>query len=158
MAMTIAAQLFTLPIQVLIEPELPVYSIPANLVVAPFVGFSTLTGLPASPFHGYCPIWDSYSPASPPGAPPLWNSWPSTSGQETAPPFHGPEAPGGALLIIIVEIVGYMAARLVGTLFTRITTPEPNLPGRRLMRNPVERAKAWGERTHNALKTMKWNE
>ena len=51
-----------------------------------------------------------------------------------------------------------MAARLVGTLFTRITTPEPNLPGRRLMRNPVERAKAWGERTHNALKTMKWNE
>ena len=45
MAMTIAAQLFTLPIQVLIEPELPVYSIPANLVVAPFVGFSTLAGL-----------------------------------------------------------------------------------------------------------------
>lgn len=45
MAMTVAAQLFTLPIQVLIEPELPVYSIPANLVVAPFVGFSTLAGL-----------------------------------------------------------------------------------------------------------------
>ena len=50
MAMTIAAQLFTLPIQVLIEAELPVYSIPANLVVAPFVGFSTLAGL-AQPRH-----------------------------------------------------------------------------------------------------------
>ena len=33
----------------------------------------------------------SYSPASPHGAPPSWNSWPSTSDQETTPPFHGPE-------------------------------------------------------------------
>ena len=78
------------------------------------------------------------------------------SGDRATIPWTG--GAGGALLIIVVEIVGYMAVRLVDTLFTRITTPEPNLPGRRLMRNPVERAKAWGERTHNALKTMKWNE
>lgn len=45
LSMTIAAQVFTLPIQVLIEPELPVFSIPANLMVAPFVGFATLAGL-----------------------------------------------------------------------------------------------------------------
>lgn len=43
--MTIAAQLFTLPLQVLIEPELPVFSILANLVVSPVVGFPTLAGL-----------------------------------------------------------------------------------------------------------------
>lgn len=39
LSMTIAAQVFTLPIQVLIEPELPVFSIPANLMVAPVRGF-----------------------------------------------------------------------------------------------------------------------
>lgn len=158
MAMTIAAQLFTLPIQVLIEPELPVYSIPANLVVAPFVGFSTLTGLASLAISWILPnlgfIFASIA------------SWGTAimelmalhlgSGDRATIPWTG--GAGGALLIIVVEIVGYMAVRLVDTLFTRITTPEPNLPGRRLMRNPVERAKAWGERTHNALKTMKWNE
>ncbi|WEV45928.1 ComEC/Rec2 family competence protein [Bifidobacterium sp. ESL0690] len=45
MSVTIAAQLFTLPIQVLMTPTLPLLSVPANLVVAPFVDFSTLTGL-----------------------------------------------------------------------------------------------------------------
>ncbi len=50
LSMTIAAQVFTLPIQVLIEPELPVFSIPANLMVAPFVGFATLAGLAVLPF------------------------------------------------------------------------------------------------------------
>ena len=158
MAMTIAAQLFTLPIQVLIEPELPVYSIPANLVVAPFVGFSTLAGLASLAISWILPNMGFM----------LANlaSWGTAvmelmalnlgSGEHATIPWTGGE--DGALLIIIVEIVGYMTARLAGTLFTRITTPEPNLPGRRLMRNPVERAKAWGERTHNALKTMKWNE
>lgn len=158
MAMTIAAQLFTLPIQVLIEPELPIYSIPANLVVAPFVGFSTLAGLASLAISWILPNMGFM----------LANlaSWGTAvmelmalnlgSGKHATIPWTGGE--GGALLIIIVEIVGYMTARLAGTLFTRITTPEPNLPGRRLMRNPVERAKAWGERTHNALKTMKWNE
>nr|WP_304307031.1 ComEC/Rec2 family competence protein [Bifidobacterium catenulatum] len=158
MAMTVAAQLFTLPIQVLIEPELPVYSIPANLVVAPFVGFSTLAGLASLAISWILPNMGFM----------LANlaSWGTAvmelmalnlgSGEHATIPWAG--GAGGALLIIIVEIVGYMTARLAGTLFTHVTTPEPNLPGRRLMRNPVERAKAWGERTHNALKTMKWNE
>ena len=158
MAMTVAAQLFTLPIQVLIEPELPVYSIPANLVVAPFVGFSTLAGLASLAISWILPNMGFM----------LANlaSWGTAvmelmalnlgSGEHATIPWAG--GADGALLIIIVEIVGYMTARLAGTLFTHITTPEPNLPGRRLMRNPVERAKAWGERTHNALKTMKWNE
>ncbi|MBT1165043.1 ComEC/Rec2 family competence protein [Bifidobacterium felsineum] len=45
MAMTISAQLFTLPIQVLMEPQLPLLSIPANLLVAPFVSLATIAGL-----------------------------------------------------------------------------------------------------------------
>ena len=43
--MTVAAQLFTLPIQVLMEPELPLLSVPANLLVSPFVGLATMAGL-----------------------------------------------------------------------------------------------------------------
>lgn len=158
MAMTIAAQLFTLPIQVLIEPKLPVYSIPANLVVAPFVGFSTLAGLASLAISWILPtlgfIFASLA------------SWGTAimefmalnlgSGDHATIPWTGDA--GGALLIILVEIIGYTTARFAGTLFARITTTEPNLPGRRLIHNPIERAKAWGERTHNALKTMKWNE
>lgn len=52
-SVTLAAQMFTLPIQVLMTPELPLLSVPANLIVAPFVDWSTLTGLLAlllSPF------------------------------------------------------------------------------------------------------------
>lgn len=44
-AMTVAAQLFTLPIQVLMEPELPLLSVPANLLVAPLVNLATIAGL-----------------------------------------------------------------------------------------------------------------
>ena len=78
------------------------------------------------------------------------------SGDHATIPWTGDA--GGALLIILVEIIGYTTARFAGTLFARITTTEQNLPGRRLIHNPIERAKAWGERTYNALKTMKWNE
>ncbi|MGG7075568.1 ComEC/Rec2 family competence protein [Bifidobacterium sp. YIT 13610] len=157
MAMTIAAQLFTLPIQVLIEAELPVYSIPANLVVAPFVGFSTLAGLASLAISWILPNMGSMFANL--------ASWGTAvmelmalnlgSGEQATIPWTG--GAGGALLIILVEAVGYMVARLAGTLFFRIATPEPDLPGRRLIHNPVERVKAWGERTHNTLKTMKWN-
>ncbi|WEV71768.1 ComEC/Rec2 family competence protein [Bifidobacterium sp. ESL0790] len=54
-AVTLAAQLFTLPIQVLMDPQLPLLSVPANLIVAPFVDFSTLTGLAALLFAGIAP-------------------------------------------------------------------------------------------------------
>lgn len=158
MAMTIAAQLFTLPIQVLIEPELPVYSIPANLVVAPFVGFSTLAGLASLAISWILPslgfIFASLA------------SWGTAimefmalnlgSGDHATIPWTGDA--GGALLIILVEIIGYTTARFAGTLLRPHHHNGTKLPGRRLIHNPIERAKAWGERTHNALKTMKWNE
>ncbi|MBW3092295.1 ComEC/Rec2 family competence protein [Bifidobacterium sp. 82T10] len=63
LAMTIAAQSLTLPIQVLMEPELPLASVPANLLVSPFVDFATLAGLAAlavswaSPQVGFALAW-----------------------------------------------------------------------------------------------------
>lgn len=62
-SVTLAAQLFTLPIQVLMTPTLPLLSVPANLVVAPFVDFSTLTGLaglalsPLAPHLAFVFVW-----------------------------------------------------------------------------------------------------
>lgn len=55
LAMTMAAQSLTLPIQVLMEPELPLLSIPANLLVSPFVNMATIAGLMALACAWYMP-------------------------------------------------------------------------------------------------------
>lgn len=47
LAMTVAAQYATMPIQILMEPQLPVLSCVANLLVAPIVSYATLLGLAA---------------------------------------------------------------------------------------------------------------
>lgn len=47
LAMTIAAQMATLPIQVLMEPQVPLLSCIANLLVTPVVSYATLLGLAA---------------------------------------------------------------------------------------------------------------
>ena len=73
LSMTIAAQVFTLPIQVLIEPELPVFSIPANLMVAPFVGFATLAGLASLAVSWLIPWLGLQLARAAPGAPRSWN-------------------------------------------------------------------------------------
>ena len=44
-ATTLSAQAFTLPIQLLIESEIPVFSVPANLLVAPVIDLATMFGL-----------------------------------------------------------------------------------------------------------------
>ncbi|MEK0278733.1 ComEC/Rec2 family competence protein [Bifidobacterium mongoliense] len=65
LSMTVCAQAFTLPIQLLMEPEIPLLSVPANLLVAPFVDIATLAGLlgmvlaPCAPALAYPPIWVS---------------------------------------------------------------------------------------------------
>ncbi|WP_126029638.1 ComEC/Rec2 family competence protein [Bifidobacterium callimiconis] len=45
MAVTIAAQTFALPVQIMMTPQLPALSVPANMLVAPFVAFTTIAGL-----------------------------------------------------------------------------------------------------------------
>ena len=44
-ALTVAAQCCTLPVQILMEPAIPLMSVPANLIVSPVVGAATITGL-----------------------------------------------------------------------------------------------------------------
>ncbi|MBW3094062.1 ComEC/Rec2 family competence protein [Bifidobacterium sp. 64T4] len=63
LAMTVAAQYATMPIQILMEPQLPVLSCVANLLVAPVVSYATLLGLAAllcawaSGDAAYCLAW-----------------------------------------------------------------------------------------------------
>lgn len=55
LAMTVSAQAFTLPVQILISPQVPLWSIPANLMVAPFTDLATITGLLACLCATVCP-------------------------------------------------------------------------------------------------------
>ncbi|PLS30307.1 competence protein [Bifidobacterium margollesii] len=62
-AMTLAAQCFTLPIQVLMSPSIPIWSVPANCFAAPVVAVSTIAGLAsltvswALPTVGFALAW-----------------------------------------------------------------------------------------------------
>lgn len=62
-SVTIAAQALTLPIQILMEPSIPLMSTLANLLVAPFVSWSTITGLialvlaPFAPSIAFAAAW-----------------------------------------------------------------------------------------------------
>ncbi|MDK1327858.1 ComEC/Rec2 family competence protein [Arthrobacter sp. zg-Y1143] len=51
----VAAQLFCAPVLVLLQPQLPVYSVPANLVAAPVVPGVTITGMLAVAVVGLAP-------------------------------------------------------------------------------------------------------
>lgn len=62
-AATLSAQILTLPIQILMEPQIPLLSLLANLIVAPFVSWATITGLialllaPVAPTLAYAAAW-----------------------------------------------------------------------------------------------------
>lgn len=129
MAMTIAAQLFTLPIQVLMEPELPLLSVPANLLVAPFVGLSTITGL-MSLALAWCMPWLA-------GVFAWVSSW-GTLVMERVAMWLGsneiatlPWKDGvvGAALILLAELgIGALLV-LVTRQVKRVRQPEAGLPG-----------------------------
>ena len=158
LSMTIAAQVFTLPIQVLIEPELPVFSIPANLMVAPFVGFATLAGLASLAVSWLIP-WLGLQLARA-------ASWGTAvmeltalelgSGSQATIPWAG--GVGGAVLVCVVEAACAAAAIMTHRLFGRMMVQEPDLPGKRLIANPVERLRMWMERTRKALRELQWEE
>lgn len=155
--MTIAAQLFTLPLQVLIEPELPVFSIPANLVVSPVVGFATLTGLASLalswilPDIGFALAWLSGCGTA------IMEVVSSHlgSGDHAIVPWTGGIA--GALLVLAVESICACTVWLMHRIARHAGTSERGMPGRRLLINPVDRLRMWGERTAVALRDMHWD-
>lgn len=155
--MTIAAQLFTLPLQVLIEPELPVFSILANLVVSPVVGFSTLAGLASLalswilPDIGFVLAWLSGCGTAIMEIVSLHLG----SGNHATIPWAG--GIPGAMLVLAVESVCACSIWLMRRIARRAGTPEQGMPGRRMLINPMDRLRLWGTLTFAALKNMHWD-
>lgn len=112
-AVTLAAQLFTLPIQVLMDPQLPLLSVPANLIVAPFVDFSTLTGLAALllagfvPHFAFCLAWASSCGT----AVMRWCADSIGSKQNAIMPWAGGVT--GSLAVVVAEVVVVLLVRVV---------------------------------------------
>lgn len=158
MSMTISAQIFTLPIQVLIEPELPVFSVPANLLVAPFVGFATLAGLVSLTVSWLIP-WLGLQLAR-------VASWGTSvmeltalhlgSGEQATIPWTG--GVKGAALICVVETICVLATAATRRILAATIVQEPNLPGKRLIINPVKRLRMWMERTRKTLRDLQWEQ
>lgn len=150
MAMTVAAQLFTMPIQVLMEPELPVLSVPANLLVSPFVSLATITGLLA-----LCCAWCAPAPAYALAQMSSWCTlvmeriaqWLGGSDMATMPWAGGV---GGALLVLAVE--GAIAAILMTVRhWWRHRHIESGLPGERFGSHAARRVRIslwWQETIH----------
>ncbi|WP_270416601.1 ComEC/Rec2 family competence protein [Bifidobacterium pseudolongum] len=93
LAMTVSAQVFTLPVQILISPQVPLWSIPANLMVAPFTDLATITGLLSCLCATVCPPVAPCSPRSPHGAHvrSLWR--PACSARRTMDASRGRRGP-----------------------------------------------------------------
>lgn len=148
LAMTVAAQAFTLPIQVLMTPQLPLASIPANLLVGPFVGFATLSGLAALAL-AWCAPWIA--------GPLAWlsgcgtavmervSAWMS-AGRYALVPWAG--GVGGALLMAAVET---LAALALAMLKRRRTAGGAGLPGTPFRPRLTDRIGVWAGQTRMVL-------
>ncbi|RSX53269.1 competence protein [Bifidobacterium goeldii] len=153
-AMTIAAQVFTLPIQVLMEPELPILSIPANVLVAPFVGFATIAGLMAlavswlSPDIGYALAWIAGCGTRVMERCAIW-----LGGKQYATVPWAGDLPG-VLLILLVEGVIAAGVMLCVRALARRSTPDADSPSpgaRKFPFRPRERFALWLSDTKRML-------
>lgn len=150
-AMTVGAQLFTLPIQILMEPELPLLSVPANLLVSPFVGFATITGLMALAC-AWCLPWLAGALA--------WVASLGTLVMERVAMWLGggawavmpwPDGVLGAMLMMLTELCLAMLAIAIVRCVRRLRIPEPGLPGRRFGSARRVRLTLWWRQTRDLL-------
>ena len=147
MAMTVAAQLFTLPIQVLMEPELPLLSVPANLLVSPFVGLATMAGLMALAC-AWCEPWLA-------GVFAWISSWGTLVmervalwlGGSTMAVIPWKDGVTGAVLIVAVEIGIGMLLVFVSRCLQHVRHYEAGMPGVRFGSAWRVRLSLWCEET-----------
>ncbi|WEV41369.1 ComEC/Rec2 family competence protein [Bifidobacterium sp. ESL0682] len=122
MSVTIAAQLFTVPIQVLMTPTLPLLSVPANLLVAPFVDFSTLTGLAGlvlsscAPHLAFACVWLSSCGT----AVMQWCADTIGGSQSATVPWAG--GIGGTLAVVVCEIGIVLLCKVLSAMARRHNT------------------------------------
>ncbi|WP_163228870.1 ComEC/Rec2 family competence protein [Bifidobacterium aerophilum] len=159
LAMTVAAQSLTLPIQILMEPELPLASVPANLLVSPFVGFATIAGLAsllvswASPQCGFALAWIASCGTQVMERVAAWLA----SGRYAVIPWGDALAGGpsgnlpAALLMLAVE-ASFAAMFIHGVRrLRRLRDPDPGLPGEPFRPSPRTRIALWFAHTTTFL-------
>ncbi|WP_161522295.1 ComEC/Rec2 family competence protein [Bifidobacterium xylocopae] len=120
LATTLAAQTATLPIQVLMSPQLPAFSPLANVIVAPFVDTATICGLLGLCLALPCPAATALLVrlAS-------WGTWvmeraASLLGGPGAVVLPWPGGPGGSLAILLLECASGLLALSVIVLRRRM--------------------------------------
>lgn len=157
LAMTFSAQLFTLPIQILMVPQVPLLSVPANLLVAPVVTCATVCGLAALLLSSWFPDV-AYIAA--------WLSSLATWVMERCAHWLGsnpssvlawPDGVRGSILVVCVEILGIAVP--VWTIRRKLrTTNHVALNGMTdtisewtYCRNPYQRMALWFAQTEDVL-------
>ncbi|KAB7787990.1 ComEC/Rec2 family competence protein [Bifidobacterium cebidarum] len=151
-AMTISAQMFTLPIQILMEPQLPLLSVPANLLVAPFVSLATIAGL-LSLSCAWCVPWLAVQLARLASMGTLIMErvciWTSSSDRAAVPWADGIL---GAMLMLLVEALVMMAIMFFAHWLRRVRA-EPGMPGERFgtYASRKVRMALWWKETLNML-------
>lgn len=150
-ATTVCAQAFTMPIQILMEPELPILSVAANLLVAPVVGWSTITGLAAlltawaSPELAYGCAWLSSCGTLVMERAAVW-----LGGTDTATlPWSSGIA--GAISMIIVETAAASGMVVCARWWKHRRIAQPGLPGERIGSTWRNRLAIWFDETERVL-------
>ena len=150
-AMTVAAQLFTLPIQILMEPELPLLSIPANILVSPVVGFSTITGLMALAC-AWCLPWLAGALA--------WVASAGTLVMERVAMWLGgstwsvmpwPDGISGAVLVLLIEAACMVIVMAVSRFARHRTMQDIQPSGQRFGSSRRVRFAIWWQETRRML-------
>lgn len=159
LAMTIAAQLSTLPIQILMEPQIPLLSCVANLLVTPVVSYSTLLGLAALACAWInVDMAFAFARLASAGTRVMEVVARSLADAPCSVPWK--DGIAGALLVLAVELTtGYAVARLT----KRANRPceREGSDAERFTRNPARRMGIWIEDTVRMLgdgRQLAWKE
>ncbi|NEG69046.1 ComEC/Rec2 family competence protein [Bifidobacterium choloepi] len=157
LAPTVSAQLFTLPIQVMMTADFPVWSTAANLMVAPVVDVATLAGL-LSLFVGW---WlpdagvlfariSSYGTR-------VIEMTASLVASETVVTVPWMTGVAGGVVMALAEVTAATTALCLRRLWTLAVHPDPSVPGQRLFLSPAVRARLWWRETRRQLRRLHWS-
>lgn len=155
---TVAAQALTLPLQMLMESQLPLLSVPANLLVAPVVAFATVAGLLGlavswlSPAAGFACAWIASCGTRLMEVTALWCA------DSPIAVLLWAEGAAGAMLLLVLETVAALAVRWAGR--ARIREADgAQPPGRASPYRPhaVARLGRWLDDTLAMLRAGTWS-
>lgn len=165
MAVTVSAQILALPVQTMMNPQLPVLAVPANMLVAPFVAFATIAGLLslcvawAIPVVGYALAWGSCI-----GTLPIERCATVIGGSRFSV-LPWTEGPVGALIVVLIETAVFLIMLTARSAIRRLTRmvmqrrsddPHPSYDDPREEGEPyraryMERADVWWRETRAML-------